>query len=174
MAYQPPRATFPEDLPARKNRSCPGMRNFFSISISSYSLKTSDKAILARRICALTILILRTALNIRDIVWSAITGKIFWLVINIVLGIIGFFFIAWALAAIVEAQGRRKVLGMLMGRWHLDVFLLIVAIIHAGVFIGGFFGLSGDTTSLLWISLWLLIFLGYWITTRVPVEESSV
>lgn len=178
MAPQPPASTFPQDLPPReqswKDRNCPGMTGYFSFRLSSYSLQTSDKAVLARRVCMLTILLLRTAISVKEVVWAAIRLNIAWLIINIVFGIISFFFVAMALEKIGEAQGRRKVLGILVGRWHFDVFLLVMAIIHAGIFIGLFFGLGGGGGSAGWLALWLLIFIVYWITTWQPEAESNV
>lgn len=118
MAPQPPASTFPQDLPPReqswKDRNCPGMTGYFSFRLSSYSLQTSDKAVLARRVCMLTILLLRTAISVKEVVWAAIRLNIAWLIINIVFGIISFFFVAMALEKIGEAQGRRKVLGILV------------------------------------------------------------
>ena len=112
---QPQPSMFPQDLPARettwKDRNCPGMRGCWSFSLSSFSLATSDKAVLARRICMIVILGLRTAINIWDIVVSAITLQLGWLIVGIILGVLGFLFIAWCLARIGEATGYRRVLG---------------------------------------------------------------
>lgn len=116
MTAQPPASTFPQDLPAReqswKDRNCPGMRNCWSFSLSSFSLATSDQAILARRVCMLVILGVRTAISVWDTVWSAIKVQIGWLIVNIIFGVIGFIFIAWCLAKIGDVQGYRRVLGV--------------------------------------------------------------
>lgn len=118
MAPQPTTSTFPQDLPPRnqswKDRNCPGMRSCWSFSLSSFNLATSDKAVLARRICMLVILGLRTAISVWDAVQSAIRIQIGWLIVNIIFGVIGFLFIAWCLAKIGEAQGYRRVLGVRM------------------------------------------------------------
>lgn len=115
MGPQPHTSTFPQDLPPRKatwkDRNCPGMRGCWSFSLSSFSLATSDKTVLARRICMIVILGLRTAINIWDVVWSGIKLQIGWLIFGIILGVLGFFFIAWCLARIGEATGHWKVLG---------------------------------------------------------------
>ncbi|KAJ4295010.1 hypothetical protein N0V90_007018 [Kalmusia sp. IMI 367209] len=176
MAAQ--QSAFPQDLPPRqqswKDRNCPGMRNCWSFSLHSFSLRTSDKVVLARRICMLTVLGLRTAISIFDIVWSAVRAQIVGLIIAIILSIIGFFFIAWCLAKIGEAQGYRKVLGLRVGRWHFDAFLFVMAIIHVGIFIGAFFGLNGGGLGGAWLAMWLLIFGAAWIATWEPEQQSNV
>jgi hypothetical protein len=115
MGPQPQTSTFPQDLPPRettwKDRNCPGMRGCWSFSLSSFSLATSDTAVLARRICMIVVLGLRTAISIWDAVWSGIKVQIVGLIISCILGVLGFFFIAWCLARIGEATGYRKVLG---------------------------------------------------------------
>jgi hypothetical protein len=114
-------SAYPSELPERtnapasgswKSRNCPGMRSCWSISLSSYSLKTSDKAVLARRICMLVILGLRTATSVLSIVGHAFGGRVLSLVLGSVFAVLGFLFIAWCLATIGDAKGVRKVLGL--------------------------------------------------------------
>jgi len=116
-------SNFPTDLPERtqapsggghswKDRNCPNARGCWSFSLSSYSLKTSDKVILARRICMLAILGVRTALSILSIIWEAWGRRIVSFVLGSILAVLGFFFIAWCLVQIGDAKGYRKVLGM--------------------------------------------------------------
>jgi hypothetical protein len=114
-------SAYPSDLPERshapaganwKARNCPNMRSCWSISLSSYSLKTTDKAVLARRICMLIILGLRTAISVLSIIGHAFGGRVLSLVIGSVLAVLGFLFIAWCLATIGDAKGYRKVLGL--------------------------------------------------------------
>jgi hypothetical protein len=87
------------------------MRGCWSFSLSSFSLATSDTAVLARRICMIVVLALRTAISVWDVVWSGIKVQIVGLIISCILGVLGFFFIAWCLARIGEATGYRRVLG---------------------------------------------------------------
>ncbi|KAK7192216.1 hypothetical protein DPSP01_010220 [Paraphaeosphaeria sporulosa] len=178
MGPQPQTSTFPQDLPPRetswKDRNCPGMRSCWSFSLSSFSLATSDKAVLARRICMIAILGLRTATSIWDVVNSIIHFNLGWLIIGIILGVLGFLFIAWCLARIGEATGYRRVLGARVGRWHFDVFLLGMAIIHIGIFAGAFFWKSSGGVGGMWLAMWLLIFGAAWVTTWEPEPASSV
>lgn len=94
-----------------KDRNCPGMRTCWSFSVDSFSLNTSDKAVLARRICMLAVLGVRTAMSVLSIILEAFGIHLVGLIIGIILGLIGFFFIAWCLARIGDAEGSRKVLG---------------------------------------------------------------
>lgn len=112
-----PESAFPSDLPPRTQRSfrernCPNMRYCWSFSLSSYSLATTDKAVLARRICMIVILSIRTALSIISLLYSSYGGRIASLVIGTIIAAIGFLFIAWCLAVIGEAEGQRTVLGV--------------------------------------------------------------
>ncbi|PSN71802.1 hypothetical protein BS50DRAFT_235928 [Corynespora cassiicola Philippines] len=171
-------SAFPSELPPRaspswKDRNCPNMRSCWTISISSYSLKTSDKAVLARRICMIAILAIRTAIAVLSIIGNAWGARVVSVIVGTILGVIGFFFIAWCLAKIGDAQGYRKVLGVRVGRWHFDVFLFGMAILHVMMFIGSFFGFDGSELGASWIVLWLLIFAVAWIATWEPEAPES-
>ncbi|KAF2123091.1 hypothetical protein BDV96DRAFT_681665 [Lophiotrema nucula] len=175
-------STFPTELPPRaqalpsgtlKDRNCPNMRSCWTISYHSYSLRTSDKAVLARRICMWIILATRTAVSILSIMWGAWGNMIVSVIIGTILALIGFFFIAWCLARIGDAEGSRTVLGCKVGRWHFDIFVLILAILHVGLLIGAFFGVQGGALEGTWLILWLLIFAVAWIATWAPDEPPS-
>jgi hypothetical protein len=109
---------FPSELPPRpssKSRDCcPNMRTCWHFSWGAYSLKTSDKAVLCRRLCMWLILGCRTSQSILNVIYSAYGGLIASLIVGSILGVIGFFFIAWCLATIGEAQGKRRVLRMMV------------------------------------------------------------
>lgn len=60
------------------------------------------------------------------------------------------------------------------GRWHFDVFLLGMAIIHIGIFVGAFFWNSTGGVGGMWLAMWLLIFGAAWVTTWEPEPTSSV
>ncbi|KAK6213489.1 hypothetical protein QIS74_09491 [Colletotrichum tabaci] len=157
-----------------KDRMCPNMRGCWSFSWEAYSLKTADKAVLFRRICMYVILGIRTAMSVIGVVRDIIHARVAGFIIGIILGVIGFFFIAWCLAVIGQAEGRRKVLGVMVGRWHFDVFLLVTAFIHAALLIGSFFGLGSAGGHATWLIMWLLIFLVAWIGTWPAEQESYV
>jgi uncharacterized membrane protein (UPF0136 family) len=57
-------------------------------------------------------LIARTALSVLSIIRGFVGGLVVWSIVNIILGVLVFFFIAWCLAVIGEAKGRRKALGV--------------------------------------------------------------
>jgi len=111
-------SSYPGELPARpeghsfKDRACPNARGCWSFSWSAFSLARTEPGVLLRRICMWIILVARTALSILSIIRAFAGGLIVWGIIDIILGVVVFFFIAWCLAVIGEAQGRRKVLGM--------------------------------------------------------------
>ncbi|KAI1455629.1 hypothetical protein F4805DRAFT_435574 [Annulohypoxylon moriforme] len=108
---------FPEELPPRpeqrswKDRNCPGSRGCWNFNWEAYSLATSDKVLLARRICMIATLAVRTALSVLGIIFRAYSNAIVGTIIGSILAAIGFIFIAWCLASIGEAKGTRKVLG---------------------------------------------------------------
>ena len=113
-------SSFPQELPPRpegrswKERNCPGMRTCWHFSWDAYNLKTSDMAVLLRRICMWIVLVLRTFLSVLAIIGDAYGGRIVSMIVGIILAVIGFLFIAWCLATIGEAKGRRRVLGIMV------------------------------------------------------------
>ncbi|OHE91165.1 hypothetical protein CORC01_13541 [Colletotrichum orchidophilum] len=157
-----------------QNRMCPNMRTCWAFSWEAYNLKTSDKAVLLRRICMIIILGIRTAISIFGVVNDIIHTQIVSLIIDIILGVLSFFFIAWALAVIGQAEGRRKVLGVMIGRWHLDIFLLVTAFLHAGILVGAILGFGSAGRHATWLIMWLLIFLVAWVATWPAEAESYV
>ncbi|KAK6851494.1 hypothetical protein PG995_011619 [Apiospora arundinis] len=154
-----------------KDRNCPNMRTCWAFSWGAYNLATSDKAQLVRRLCMWAILLARTAMSVWGIVRSALGGHIVSVVIYSILGVLGFFFIAWCLATIGEARGRRKVLGIMVGRMHFDIFLAIFAIIHVGILIGAAFTALGLGIS--WLVMWAAIFAVAWIASWPPEPEGQ-
>lgn len=64
----------------------------------------------------ITTLGVRTALSILGFFFGAYGGSIAGLVFSSIFAVIGFFFVAWCLARIGEAQGTRKVFGISMVR----------------------------------------------------------
>ncbi|KAI0109360.1 hypothetical protein F4776DRAFT_643563 [Hypoxylon sp. NC0597] len=172
-------SAFPQELPPRpeqttwRERNCPGFRGCWSFSWDAYSLATSDKAVLARRICMITTLGVRTALSILGVIFKAYSGSIVGMVIGIVLAVLGFLFVAWCLACIGGATGTRKVLGMSVGRWHFDIFLFASGLIHIGILIGFFTGMGNTGFLISWYGMWILIFAVAWITTWAPEQPNS-
>ncbi|WYZ42432.1 hypothetical protein EsH8_VI_000131 [Colletotrichum jinshuiense] len=103
-----------------KDRNCPNMRGCWSFSWEAYSLKTADKTVLLRRICMYIILGIRTALSVIGVVRDIIHAQVASFILGIILGVIGFFFIAWCLAVIGQAEGRRKVLGIMVVSYFMN------------------------------------------------------
>ncbi|KAK7917995.1 hypothetical protein PG985_009869 [Apiospora marii] len=183
-------SSFPQELPPRpgagggngsagaggswKDRNCPNMRTCWAFSWEAYSLKTSDKAQLGRRICMWLILLVRTAMSILGIVRDALWGHIVSVIVFSILAVLGFFFIAWCLAQIGEVRGRRRVLGLMVGRLHFDIFLALFGIIHLGIFIAAIFPHAQVGLSVLWLVLWAAIFAVAWIATWPAEQDSQV
>ncbi|KAI1408310.1 hypothetical protein F5Y13DRAFT_172626 [Hypoxylon sp. FL1857] len=171
-------SSFPQELPPRpeqtwRQRNCPGFRGCWGFSWEAYSLATSDMAVLARRICMIITLGVRTALSILGVIFKAYSGSIGGMVIGIILAVLGFLFVAWCLACIGEATGTRKVLGISVGRWHFDIFLLASGLIHVGILIGFFTGMGNLGFLISWYGMWILIFAVAWITTWAPEQSNS-
>jgi predicted PurR-regulated permease PerM len=59
------------------------------------------------------------------------------------------------------------------GRWHFDVFLLIMAIVHIIIFVSAFFWKDGGGVWGAWLAMWLLIFGAAWVTTWEPEPQSN-
>ncbi|KAI1389350.1 uncharacterized protein F4822DRAFT_198182 [Hypoxylon trugodes] len=177
MAPRP--QVFPQELPPRpqptswRERNCPGFRGCWHFSWEAYSLNTSDISVLARRICMITILGVRTALSILGLFFRAYSGAIIGMVIGSILAVLGFIFVAWCLARIGEATGTRKVFGIGVGRLQFDIFLLLAALIHIGILTGIFNGMSSLGFLISWYGMWLLIFAVAWITSWTPEEANS-
>ncbi|EFQ33872.1 hypothetical protein CGRA01v4_10768 [Colletotrichum graminicola] len=155
-----------------KDRACPNMRGCWSFSWEAYSLNTADKAVLFRRVCMYITLGARTAMSVIGVVGDIAHGRVLGAVLGVILGAIGFLFIAWCLAVIGQAEGRRKVLGVMVGRLHFDLFLLAAAFIHTALLVGSFVGLGTSGGQATWLIMWLLIFLVAWIGTWPACQES--
>lgn len=121
----------------------------------------------------LATLLIRTAVSIIMLVAYAIGRRWVSVAVWTVLGILGFAFIAWCLAVVGECRGVRKVLGVRIGRWHWDIFLIGLAAVHVGMIVGLWWAPSSVTTSL-WYGMWLLLALASWIATWQPLEDSQV
>ena len=96
-----------------KNRYCPGMRSLWSFNAASYNpvgrISTTD---LARRICMITTLGARTLIQLRSLHEKFVSANLLEFIIELILSLMGFFFIAYCLAVIGEVDdGERTVLG---------------------------------------------------------------
>ncbi|KAI1398301.1 hypothetical protein F4819DRAFT_39113 [Hypoxylon fuscum] len=170
---------FPQDLPPRpepttwRERNCPGFRGCWHFSWEAYNLHAADKAILARRVCMITTLGVRTALSILGVFFRAYSGSIGGMVVGSILAVLGFLFVAWCLARIGEAQGTRKVFGANVGRWHFDIFLFASALIHIGILVGIFTGMGSTGFFISWYGMWILISAVAWITSWTPEQPNT-
>jgi hypothetical protein len=79
--------------------------------MQSYSLNTSDHAVLARRVCMIAVLGSRTAISIVGILYNFFTLRLVSVILGSILAVIGFLFVGWCLAKIGEAEGVRLVMG---------------------------------------------------------------
>ncbi|KAK2025930.1 hypothetical protein LX32DRAFT_695980 [Colletotrichum zoysiae] len=155
-----------------KDRMCRNVRGFWSFSLKAYSLKTTDKAVVSRRVCMYVTLGTRTAISVVGVVGDIARDRVLGAVLGVVLGVVGFLFVAWCLGVVGQAEGRRKVLGAMVKRLHFDVFLFVAAFIHAALLVGGFVGLGTSGSQVAWLIMGLLIFLVAWIGTW-PAEQES-
>ncbi|KAK2748008.1 hypothetical protein CKAH01_18114 [Colletotrichum kahawae] len=153
-----------------RERYCLFMPGGWSISWDSYSLNTSDRAVLLRRVCMYVILGTRLLLSIRATVFRAWGFELASFIIGIILGVLCLFWAAWCLAVISEAQGRRMVFGINFNRRHFDVFLLCIAIIHIIVLLA----LPTFQVRSLWLLSWVLLYGVAWIRTWPAEPEITV
>ncbi|KAF5007871.1 hypothetical protein FDECE_5786 [Fusarium decemcellulare] len=154
-----------------KDRNCPNMRTCWSFSWQAYDLRTSDSAVLVRRSAMWLALIMRTTVSILNI-----SPKPFQGVLDSIIAIINFLFIAWCLATIGEAEGERRVLGKLVGRIHFDFFLVCSVMVYMILLIDHLLGdiLLTNNLGNVWIVMWLLTFAVAWISTWPPEDDSGV
>ncbi|KAK2000596.1 hypothetical protein LX36DRAFT_747516 [Colletotrichum falcatum] len=157
-----------------EDRACrPGTRGGWSLSWEAYGLKTAGGAVLLpRRVCMHVVLGTRTATSVVAVVGDAARDRVLGAVLGAVLGVVGFLSVAWCLAVIGQAEGRRKVLGVMVTRLHFDLFLLVAAFVHAALLVGSFAGLGTSGGQAAWLVMWLPIFLVAWIGTW-PAEQES-
>ncbi|RDW57300.1 hypothetical protein BP5796_12750 [Coleophoma crateriformis] len=167
---------FPEDLPPRPDpplgATAPWTkfkRGFWTFSLSSYSIvHTPDGAARVRHIAMVTILLLRSAMSGLSILSAVIKGNIASIVIYSLLAVLGLWFTATCLAIIGDAEGDKRIKGVVVKRWHFDAFLGACVVIHAGLIIAWFFGLSGWGLELTSIAMWLAILGVAWIAGWQP------
>lgn len=108
------------------------------------------------------------------IIFNAYGSGLGGFIINIILTVLGFFFVAWCLKEVGNMSGQRRVLGRLVGRWHYDIFLLANLIIHLGLLIGVVLRIPGAAYSSLWIVMLLLLFGAAWVATWPPETDDSL
>ncbi|KAK8087368.1 hypothetical protein PG994_002342 [Apiospora phragmitis] len=114
-----------------QQRNCPNARFCWPFDWASWTLDTGgDGAALLHRVCMWITLATRTALAVFSLVFLFVGFQIGSFVINVIIAVLGFFFIAWCLARIGDAVGERRVMGALVGRWHFDFFLIGSAAVH--------------------------------------------
>ncbi|KAK8094890.1 hypothetical protein PG997_001575 [Apiospora hydei] len=183
-------------------RNCPNARFCWPFDWSSWTLDTGgDLPALVRRLCMWITLATRTALAVLALIFLFVGFEIGSFVVNIILDVLGFFFIAWCLARIGDAVGGEagdgdfggkwpyspafsfrlitELVSFLAhsgsrGRWHFDLFLLGSAIIHIIMIATVFVYKSrvGFLTS--WYGMWILIFVVAWVAGWAPEGTSYV
>ncbi|KAK2053600.1 hypothetical protein LY76DRAFT_649727 [Colletotrichum caudatum] len=157
-----------------KDRMLLNIRGCWSFSLKVYSIKTTDRVVVFRRVCMYVTLGARTAISIVGVVGDIAHDRVPGAVLGIVLGVIGFLSVAWCLAVIGQAEGRRKVFGVTVERLHFDLFLFAAAFIHAALLVGSFVGLGTSGGQVAWLVMWLLIFLVACIGTWTAEQESYI
>ncbi|KAF2756547.1 hypothetical protein EJ05DRAFT_67417 [Pseudovirgaria hyperparasitica] len=155
------------------SRLCPNARFCWNFEWSSYTLSNADSATLARRVCMIVILALSTTIDAFTAFFALKGMHLVSFVLDVILGVLGFFFIAWCLVQIGELRGVRIVLGKTLTRSHFDVFLGVMAVYHVGLLVGLFTGLMLLGVTGTGLVAWLLIFAAAWIATWTP-EYGSV
>lgn len=97
-----------------KERYCPGMRSCWSFRFASYNpFNRPTSADTIRRVCMIVTLGSRTILDVLGL-WNNLVGmKVLGVLISLILGLIAFFFVAFCLAIIGDAEGERMVM-----RWN--------------------------------------------------------
>ncbi|KAF2446709.1 hypothetical protein P171DRAFT_429676 [Karstenula rhodostoma CBS 690.94] len=156
---------FPDDLPERP--APPPLatsswkqhwQKFFVFSLSSYSLiHTPDGKVRLRHLAMLTVLALRTGMSALSILSAVIKGSIVQIIIYSLLTLLGFWFTATCLAIIGDAEGEKPLWRFRITRLHFDIFLGTCVLIHAGLVVAWFFGLSGWGLEITSIGMWLAI-----------------
>lgn len=116
-----PPSTFPQELPPRpaasgswKERNCPGLRSCLWFDWDAYSLIATETAVIVRRICQWTVLLIYATLGIWGLVKGVYGRNVIGWVIGSVVVVVAFFCMGHFLAGIGQAKGKRKVLGSLV------------------------------------------------------------
>lgn len=97
-----------------KDRHCPGMRSCWTFDVANFNPLNRDRDDTVRRTCMLVALGCHTALDAIALFLMAIHFDVIGLVIKGVLALIGFFFMAWCLGTIGNAEGERLVFGKMV------------------------------------------------------------
>ena len=135
------------------------------MTIASYSLNTGgDKELLLRRACMIAILAIRTASTVVVIIFNPLSVG----VVSIIIGVLGFFFVAYFLHLIGSMVGERKVFGKYFTKWHFDAFLFGTALLQVALLVAACFGFNGSVVNGLWTALGLAIFVVAWVATWPP------
>ena len=94
-----------------RRRYCPGMTPIWSFRTASYNpfgRPSNEDRI--RRVAMILTLACRTLLDVINLYRHVMSLQILGIVIALILSLIGFFFIAWCLATIGDAEGERTVM----------------------------------------------------------------
>jgi hypothetical protein len=91
------------------DRNLGAARTCWDFSWEAYSIRTDERAVLWRRLCMWTILGVRTLSSVVFVLGRVFTGDVLGVISHTISGLISFFFIAWCLAQIGEAEGSRTV-----------------------------------------------------------------
>ncbi|KAK2610190.1 hypothetical protein N8I77_003642 [Diaporthe amygdali] len=152
-----------------KSRNCLSLGEY----LSSWSFNGTWLTV-ARRFCMWAIIILRTVTNILAMAHNTLGSKIVSMICGVIIGIISFAFVFWCLTIIDRARGNRACwfCGLVVGRTHLDVFVIVNAILHLSL-LASFWQLVLHTAvgfNIIWFALWVLIAFYGFLCTRAPLS----
>jgi uncharacterized membrane protein len=120
------------------------------------------------------VLAIRTGSSILGLVLRSYRHDLASFIIDIILAIIGFFFVTWCLKEIGNMSGHRRVFGKIVSRWHYDIFLLANLVVHVGILIGVVLMMPFAASQTLWISMWLAMYGAAWVATWPPVSDDAM
>ncbi|RDI85610.1 Pisatin demethylase [Venturia inaequalis] len=67
-------------------------------------------------------------------------------------------------------RGERSVFKQSIGRWHFDLFLVLMFLCHAGLLVGVLLKMPSAGSQSMWIVLWLFMYGAAWVATW-PAED---
>lgn len=153
------------------------VRGSIGPTVAAYNPRGRSAGSLISCVTIWLIMIFRTIHVAVYIIRSAINARTTSLIVGCIFGVIGTLFVAWCLAKIAIAEGKRRVLGINWGRWHFDSFLVFIAVVSLILMIFTF--LTGGNTRnaglfSAWCIVWVLVSLFTMIAQRPGTTETYV
>ncbi|KAK0392289.1 hypothetical protein NLU13_1785 [Sarocladium strictum] len=154
-----------------------GKNGLVGTTFAAYNPRGRSVGGMLRVATMILILIVRTIHLAVYIARSAINARIAALVVGCIFGFLGTIFVAFSLAQLGAAQGKRRALGINWGRWHFDIILGLTLVVAAVLMIfslitGGRNRNNGFFSA--WCIQWVFISLFAWIAAKPGTTESYV